>query len=44
MLIVTELVILWIQCKPLPRVSDFMSSVGAGMASRLTGYDYYIIL
>ncbi|KAF6029696.1 AGMO [Bugula neritina] len=37
MLIVTELVILWIQCKPLPRVSDFMSSVGAGMASRLTG-------
>ncbi|XP_067936949.1 alkylglycerol monooxygenase-like [Watersipora subatra] len=37
MLMVLEMVLLWIQCKSMPRVSDVISSVGAGIASRFTG-------
>lgn len=35
---VIELVLLWIQCRPMPRVSDVISSVGAGMASQFARY------
>lgn len=30
-----ELIVLWIQNKPMPRVPDLIGSVGAGMISRL---------